>query len=457
MKPDVKHRLTTPALLRLALAANVVLALLFFFAVWRGVRQQRGAIQTIGVDSAPSIIAAQHIKASLADMHASAARELLTATTAGGASREYNDQRRAATEGLLAAAGNITYEGEKEALEKLLNGLGPYQEAVSGARVLRDQVGNASWPFRDASADQLMHNTLLPAADDLDRANRTALKGVYDGQSSRSGWGLAWVVAAGLALLASLTMTQVFLYRRTHRLLNPALLAAAILATGYLGYTFYQLRQAAALLKRAKQDAFDSIGVLEQARADAHDAQGDARRALLDSKSAPVPSYVAAFNTKMDRLAKLPPGMSDRQLLDAARKGEIPNEFTGYLADELRNITFAGEDKAALDTLDQALRIRATAADVWQLAEGRKGEERKVDQAISRCLSTDANGLSGAFARFDTALRSTLDINQKQFDKAIEDGFAALAGFDLSAPLVALSVALLAFLGLRPRLKEYAV
>src|SRR5262249_25604493 len=123
----------------------------------------------------------------------------------------------------------------------------------------------------------------------------------------------------------------------------------------------------------------------------------------------------------------------------------------------LRNITFPGEREAALDTLDRTLQARAVAARVWQLAKGHKTEDGKVDQAISLCLSGDTNGLSGAFARFDAALGKTLAINQKELARAAEGGFAALAGFDLSAPLVALGVALLAFLGLRPRLKEYAV
>jgi hypothetical protein len=39
----------------------------------------------------------------------------------------------------------------------------------------------------------------------------------------------------------------------------------------------------------------------------------------------------------------------------------------------------------------------------------------------------------------------------------VDHGFATLAGFDGASPVVALGVALLAYLGLRPRLREYAI
>ena len=62
---------------------------------------------------------------------------------------------------------------------------------------------------------------------------------------------------------------------------------------------------------------------------------------------------------------------------------------------------------------------------------------------------------SAAFTRFDTALDKTLQINRAEFDHSVEDGFAALAGLDVGAPAVGVVIAVLAFFGMRPRLREY--
>src|SRR5262245_38114625 len=116
-------RLSTPTLLRLALGAAWALALVFFLVVRSGVKDHRTAMKAIGEDAAPSILAAQQIRASLADMHSNAANVLLHRPGAGKqALADYEKRRVEATEGVLAAAGNITYgEAERGPLRRLLN------------------------------------------------------------------------------------------------------------------------------------------------------------------------------------------------------------------------------------------------------------------------------------------------------------------------------------------------
>src|ERR1700694_44362 len=69
--------LTTPGLLWSAMGVICLFSFVFFLAANNGVTQVRHATQTIGRDSAPSIIAAQNIAATLADMDANAANYLL--------------------------------------------------------------------------------------------------------------------------------------------------------------------------------------------------------------------------------------------------------------------------------------------------------------------------------------------------------------------------------------------
>jgi hypothetical protein len=448
----VQDRLaTTPGRLWLALLAVWLLALLFFAAVAAGVRLHRRAIQTIGKDAAPSIVAAQKIRASLADMHSNAANILLYQPGQGeGPARDYEKRRREVTEGILDAAGNITYgEAEKGPLRRLLEGLGNYEAAVARARVLHERK-ERGYLEQHRSADQIMSGALLPAADDLDRANRDALDRGYAAARASSSWALAGVVLAGLALLGVLAVAQVFLTRRMRRLLNPGLAAASALALGFLIYTIVVFNLRARSLKVAKEDAFQSIHDLWRARAEAYDANGDESRWLLDRARAA--DYQKSFDAKSARLiSPLPEGDAHEQLLAEVQRGAKPSGFKGYLADELGNITFAGEREAALSALETFRQYMAIDADIRRLE--RAG---KHDKAVALCLGEKPGESNWAFARFDDALGKTIQINQDAFDAAVERSFRSLGVFDLAAPLAALGVAVLAFFGLLPRLREYA-
>jgi hypothetical protein len=421
---------TTPGRLQLALAGTWLLALVFLLAVLAAVHDHRQAMQTIGKDSAPSIIAAQDIKASLAAMHGHAAEILLAKPgMATGARSTCEERRLKVTEGLLTAAGNITYgDAERTPIRTLLNELGHYQAVFAQAQALQER-GDAGFLGRHREADRILHDVLLPAAKDLDQANREALDESY-GRQKRSSWfGQMGVLASAAALLACLGATQVFLFRRMRRIVNPALAAATVLGAGFFAYTLGALWLEMALLKTAKEDAFESIHALWKARAVAYDAHGDLLRARLDRDQAPA--YTGKFNEKRALLAQFPGGVTPEALPATVGPNKVPAGFKGYLAAELGNVTFAGEGQAALDTLRAYLRWVAVA---------------------------HAHPAQGAaeFAEFDKALGQTLKINQDEFDRAVERGFAVLAGFDVWAPLAALGIAVLATLGLRPRLREYA-
>jgi hypothetical protein len=404
-------------------------------------------MQTVGKDAAPSIIAAQQIKSDLAAMHCHAARRLLGEPRAAA---DYQAVRQAITLALLDAAMNITYgESEKAPLRTLLGGVSEYEGKVAQARVLHDK-GDADSLKRHREADALMRDALLPAADALDQANFEQLTRGYRGERTAAVWSGVWMGLSGLALLGALAGLQAHLARRTRRVLNPALAAATALALAGLVLAGVAVGREAALLKRAKEDAFDSIHALMQARAEAQDARGDTLRLLLDRGRAP--EYGKAFDARAAKLVRLPPGLSPADLRAAVGRGQVPSGVEGYLADELRNITFAGEAEAARETLETYLRSADIDREVRRLADGGKQAE-----AVRLGLGDRPDQAGGAFTRFDEALGKTLRINRDEFDRAVDRGFAALAGFDIACPVVGLGVALLAYLGLRPRLKEYDV
>jgi hypothetical protein len=450
---------TTPGRLWAAGAAVALVASFFCVIVLLAVRSQRQGVQTLGKDSAPSIVEAQHIKANLADMHAQAANMLLADPHNNGAAATiYYRRREAAMNGIVTAAGLVTYgERERVPLRQLLQGLAQYESFVSKA-VLMHENGNPLYLTQFRVADEIMHSTVLPAASMLDAVNHNELSREYREQETSS-W--RWRVGVGLTgalQVAVLVGVQWFLYRRMRRVFNPALLAATIAALVFLVYTVAALNSEAKALKVAKQDAFESIHLLWRARADAYDANAEESLWLLECADARrtgerrfAEKHDKAFAEAAGHLARVGTNLMTPESARALGRSTPPKEYTGLLMEELRNITFDGEQDRALDTLARYADYLAIDKEIRRLES--KGAH---DKAVALCLGEAPGESNYAFDQFDKALEKVLAVNQTEFDRHIERGFAKLSGFEMSAPIAALSVVALAFLGLRPRLREYA-
>jgi hypothetical protein len=375
----------TPRILKAGGALVTLTAVLLMLAAVAGARSHRHEIQAIGRDSAPSIVAAQHIGAALADMDATAADE----------DRGNFEKRRAeAVSAIVTAAENITFgDAERVPIRKLALGIGTYAAAVQNAR---DKRQIDAW----RQAEDLMDTELLPAAAALDKANRDALEQTWARQKSDSARVLAMTLMAGILLGGALVALQVFLAARMRRTLNPGLFAATVAAGIFVVFAGQAFQNADRDLRVAKEDAFDSILALWQARSLAYSANGDLSRAVLD------------------------PAKAESHRKDFSAKDE---KIRGYIETELSNITFAGEREAAEE-------MRAKFVEFIR--------EQKPGTA--------------AFTEFDAALGKTLNVNQDEFDRSVERGFRDVADFEIVAPLATLAICALAWLGLRPRLREYS-
>jgi hypothetical protein len=380
------------------------------------------------------------------------------------------ERRRAAAEALMAAAGNITFgDDERIPIRTMLEGLGPYEAALAQARLQRER-GDKGFAESLRRADGLLQNTLLPAADALDRANRAALDAGHAKAGTSAVWAWVWLLLAGLVTMAALTATQLFLASRMRRRVSLALAVATLAEVAgvlFLGGVYYK---AAGQLHRAKADCFESIHALEQARADGYDMLAAQRLALLDSGWAEA--YQARFLDRVARLASTPKGMpmdvlvrqvtslqlppgrhgdeeAEARLWGALARQELPPDFQGHLAVELRNVTFAGEREVAGET------IRDFAAFLTVDTSVRRRTNRT--EAVALAVSDRPDGAAGAFARYDDALGRTVAINHAEFERAVDRGFAAVAGWDWAGVGLGLALGVLATVGLRPRLREYEV
>jgi hypothetical protein len=387
----VQQAATTPQLIKQGMYASAGCALIVLIAVSSGARSHREAIQIIGRDTAPSIIAAQHVSAAMAGMDASAVNDL----------QSFDDRRKEASEVLIEAAENIKYDEERAPIRTLALGLSSYSQQIQRALDLR-KAKDPTYIDAYRAAAQTMDETLLPAALELDRAKRTVFDRAYADQQKWSSASMLFLVLSILALIGVLISIQVFLTRRTRRIINPLLMISTGLA--FLSFFIFagDFVTADRQLKIAKQDAFESIHVLWKARAVGYSAKASESRYTMDV--ARDAQYEQSFQQKV-------------------------GQVNGYLSDELKNITFPGEQ-------DAANRAVAAFADYTKAAP-----------------SKDANP---AFDQFDQAVGETLQINQSAFDAAVKNAFDALNNVEVTASIICGIIALLALLGLLPRLREYS-
>ncbi len=408
---------TTPALLRLGAYAVVGASLLFMIAVITGARSHRQAMQSIGRDAAPSIIAAQHIRSAMADMDSYAAQQLLSPGS-DDVVHQFEASRQEAVNAMMSAAENITYgDAERLPLQKLAFGIGSYEAHAQLANDLRS-AKDKRFISAYRSAAKIMDDQLLPAAADLDKANRDVLDDTYARQRSFASASLLFLLLSALLLCGVLLTLQWFLAGRMRRVLNPLLAFATAIAMLFTVYTANAFRAEDHELKVAKEEAFDSIHALWQARALAYAARADESRSFLDPEQADADEK--SFFEKADRIAHVPSGK------DGA------DATSGFLADELNNITFPGEREAARNASYWFNRYRRSAFG------GAASDEREC------------------FNKFDEHLGKTLLVNQTAFNQAVDRGFNDVSGFETSAPIAALLIAALAYFGLLPRMREYS-
>lgn len=445
-------KLNTPQLLQGGLYLTWAASLLVLVSTISGIQGQRHAINTIGKDATPSITTAQRLKDAAAGMDAYVANELLALPGQNqDAVKGYNERYEKFTQRLVAAAENITYgDKERKPIETLQLELGNYIAKIQQARDFHERGDTNNMLVAYRSAAEIMDQKLLPAADALDKVNVDALNFTYNQVKFDSGKSLFFIVISGVALISVLVGLQIFLSQRTRRTLNPMLLAASAIAIAFLNYTTGAFLSASQNLRIAKEDAFTSMYALRQARALSYIANDAESRYLLDSAFAL--NHEQAFFNNINKIAQLPNGQTFETVAASASASSYKPNFTGLLADQLKNITFAGERESTVENLTKLGTYIAIDKQIRQLERSGKHAE-----AIALCLGNQPGQSNWAFDELKAANQKSFDVNQAAFDKAIKQGFKEVDGFEYITPVALSAIALLTLFGLLPRLKEYSV
>ncbi|HBB30337.1 MAG TPA: hypothetical protein DDZ80_30885 [Cyanobacteria bacterium UBA8803] len=486
---------STPQLLKLSLLAIGGTSLLLLTTAIAAVQSQREALKTVGLDSAPSILNAQRIKDSLADMDANAANELLAKPGQNPDAVEgYNSRREKLSHLLVAVAENITFDDqERIPIQTIQAKVGDYIQLVQQARDFHSAGNEVNKLKAYRTAAEVMDKTLLPAVTTLAEVNYTQLNVSYRNQQAQASRSLFMVMISGLLLLGVLVGVQLFLNYRMRRILNPGLLVASVIALLFLGYTYQTLSSAAYHLKVAKENAFDSLYALRLARAIAYSANGDESRYLLDKTFAPT--HEQSYVQKINQIAVIPNNQTFESVANAYqatqdRKFKVAG-FQGFLADALHNITFPGEREATVETLRSLGIYFIIDRQIRQLEQSGRHQE-----AIALCVGNNVNQSNWAFAQYKEAHQKVLNINMAAFQESIIQGFKevgvdtafkvkvnpnpqdaqakaanealqilgttnkvetrVLTRFEIIAVGAVVAIGLFSFLGLSPRLKEYS-
>jgi hypothetical protein len=446
--------------IRLRLWFLTIIGLTFIFCVFaiNTISQHMVAVQSIGRDAAPSVIAAHQIEIGVQAMDADLTAELLYPRGSRQSqqfARDYEKWRVLVGKQLIAAARNITYgQTEAESVENLQTYFGQFTAQAQSARDAHQANAEDLAIANYNAALKTLQQSLIPDAERLNKTNADILESVFHQEESESSLSGGFVLVLGIALTALLVTCQIYLSKRFRRRFNIPLLIATATMIGYVQYLYPALQANTGHLKIAKDDSYDSIAALMNARADAYDANASQSRWLLDRQN--QDSVEKSFSAALGKIASFGPENNYSQTvlkvekqIDDGVKVNVPG-FSGALAAALANLRFTGESQAALDML-KAFGAYQTADRSMRLAE--KSGDHKT--AVEIGLGYDPDATKYAFNKFDDALLRTLAINKEQFDRAIKDATNDVHGLILSCLLVGILTVICTYWGLRDRLAEY--
>jgi hypothetical protein len=265
---------TTPGRLNAYLIVLIALGLLSGVAAVVGAVQRDGAVQAVATGSGPGAIRAQALYRSLSDADATAAQAFLSSGAEPAALRQrYLDDIASASSAL--ARTSVSSDAEQSQVERIATALPVYTGLVETARTqnrLNLPVGAA---YREAST--LMRGTLLPAAGQLYQVETAKLA---DDQSRAASF--PWLALLLIVLtLAGLVVTQVYLVRRTQRLLNLGLVVATAAGLALLLWVSVAWAGVSSNLSAAQRDGSAQVQAVAGIRIAALQARADEALTLV--------------------------------------------------------------------------------------------------------------------------------------------------------------------------------
>jgi hypothetical protein len=414
-------RHTSPGKLQLILGALLALGLLTGLMAAVVATETGNGTDDLRNRAQPLLVEAETIYSALADADTTAAQAFLAGGLEPAAlTRQYEDDLTRVTAALTSAARRTPEGGESaETVQALATGVTRYAALVAAARANNRQglpVGAAYL----SSASELNRETLQPQAQALFRIAQHELDRGYSAAK-----GTVWVVlyfVVGLVLLLALVQAQIHLSRSTKRTFNIPLVVATAL-TVLLGL----ISSGALFAQRSHLDDADNEGsspvtLLAQARIFALRERGD--EALTLAAQGNGAQYEQDFDTVADR-------MRGSHGLLAVAEGSVNDDALAAV-------------RAAIVAHDQYLAAHNKVRDLDD-----KGDH---DAAVKLAVGAETTAV---FRQLTDQIGLALEDRKAAFNDEIGAAWLATGLIRVPGPLLALFIAALAFIGLRPRLEEY--
>ncbi|MEY9934716.1 hypothetical protein ABH926_009384 [Catenulispora sp. GP43] len=474
---------TTPNLLRAAAAATGVLALIAAVVLTGSASGAQSKISAVGSTDAPSVRATDDFLFRLQDMDAQLVNALLVngdtqVHVSRGASEALYDADRKAADGDLEAA-TVALAGDQSALDQLhavSDAYGQYQAQATRTLADDEREGGTTAGAAPASifADYLAGHSILFGDDDngglmksatgLETASKDAIDSSASSTTDALNVAVAEFLVFGLLLTGALAGLQVFVFRRFKRVLNPALIAATVVALILTIGGAAGAASAAGDFHTAKSDAFDSVLALSEADATSAGINSDESRWLLaQNYPAQRSEYQQSFLHGEDAIAGVP-GATDIGSYAGLLKGEASartvddlNQTTlshnSSFGEEFTNITFPGEAEQALAAFTAySAYIQDDATLRMMPMDSAKG----IKAAIDFDTNADTPGTSDqAFNAYSKALDTVIANNEAHFESSMPAAKNGIGLWSWLPYVLALLLIGLTVLGLRSRLTEY--
>jgi hypothetical protein len=352
----------------------------------------------------PLSAAAQQIYRSLSDADATASSSFLSGGVEPAQLRDrYEVDIAQAGAALAKAAGDISgIQDAERQVDVLGKQLPVYTGLVETART-NNRLGLPVGAAYLREASNLMRTKLLPAAKELYAFDTSRLTAEQDDAA-----GFPWLtVLLTLALVGALVVVQVYLTRRTNRLVNVGLLVATVAVVLGLLWGVVATWVSASAVGTAQTDGTQQVDRLVRARIMALQMRADETLTLVARGDGA--NYEKDFAEQAGNLpATLSTGLDAKPWLDIHKK--------------IRELDNGGQ----------------------------------YDQAVRLAIGTgDNQGAAAAFTQFDDKLNHAIQDARERFVSSTSTAQGAMIGIVPGVALLALVAAAGSFVGIRQRLREY--
>ncbi|WP_328605953.1 hypothetical protein OG943_39165 [Amycolatopsis sp. NBC_00345] len=422
----VKSAATTPGRLSVIAVGLVLLSLVAGLVATLSAQNKDNTISGLIDHREPLAVAAQQVFRSLSDADATAASAFLSVGTEPPALRQKYEQDIAEAGSALAkSASDTAGVGDAAKQVDILNQKIPVYTGIVETARANNRQGFPSGASYLREASQLMRTTILPAAQALYTADTTKLADEQDDSTS-----FPWAaVALLLALVAALVLTQIYLTRRTNRVLNIGLLVATGAVVLSLLWGAVALVIQGTLVASGQTDGTSQVDVLVRARISALQARADETLTLVARGDG------AAY---------------EKQFINLAVQLVGPDGKSGLLG-KARDLAIGTPGQQKIEAAEQAARD-------WSLAHI---QVRKLDdsgqyqEAVDFATSVSKDSAGAAFQRLDANLQDAIDVCRQEFLDDTRGGERALTALAPGVGVLAVLAAAGVTVGVRERLREY--